>query len=255
MIRVVFNQKGGVGKSTITCNLAAISASQGLKTLVIDLDAQCNASHYLVPEPITDTDQTVAGYFEDTLSFRIYPRELSSFIHPTPLDHLHLMPAHEALDTLHGRLESRYKIYKLRDALEALEGYDRIYIDTPPALNFYTRSALIAADRCLIPFDCDAFARQAIDELMANVRELQADHNPGLSVEGVIVNQFQSRARLPTALIAELREAEHRVLEPFLSASVKVRESHQAGKPLITLAPKHKLTEEYKTLHANLESP
>lgn len=254
MIRVVFNQKGGVGKSTITCNLAAISANQGLKTLVIDLDAQCNASHYLRSEPISDSDQTVAGYFEDTLSFRIYPRELSSFIHPTPLENLDLMPAHEALDTLHGRLESRYKIYKLRDALAALEGYDRIYIDTPPALNFYTRSALIAADRCLIPFDCDAFARQAIDELMANVRELQADHNQGLSVEGVIVNQFQSRARLPAALIEELNAAGHRVLEPFLSASVKVRESHQAGKPLITLAPKHKLTEEYKRLHANLEA-
>ncbi|MRH77246.1 AAA family ATPase [Spiribacter sp. C176] len=254
MIRVVFNQKGGVGKSTITCNLAAISANQGLKTLVIDLDAQCNASHYLRSEPISDSDQTVAGYFEDTLSFRIYPRELSSFIHPTPLENLDLMPAHEALDTLHGRLESRYKIYKLRDALSALEGYDRIYIDTPPALNFYTRSALIAADRCLIPFDCDAFARQAIDELMANVRELQADHNQGLSVEGVIVNQFQSRARLPAALIEELHAAGHRVLEPFLSASVKVRESHQAGKPLITLAPKHKLTEEYKRLHANLEA-
>ena len=254
MIRVVFNQKGGGGKSTITCNLAAISASQGLKTLVIDLDAQCNASHYLFPEPITDSDRTVAGYFEDTLSLRIYPRDLSEFTHPTSLDNLHLMPAHEALDTLHGRLESRYKIYKLRDALAALEGYDRIYIDTPPALNFYTRSALIAADRCLIPFDCDAFARQAIDELMANVRELQADHNPDLSVEGVIVNQFQSRARLPAALIAELQDAGHRVLEPFLSASVKVRESHQAGIPLITLAPRHKLTQEYKTLHASLEA-
>lgn len=253
MIRVVFNQKGGVGKSTITCNLAAISASQGLRTLVIDLDAQCNATHYLMSDGFTDTDQTIAGYFEDTLSFRIYPRELTTFIHPAPLENLYLMPAHEALDTLHSRLESRYKIYKLRDALNALEGFDRIYVDTPPALNFYTRSALIAADRCLIPFDCDAFARQAIDELMANVSELQADHNPKLSVEGVIVNQFQSRARLPAALISELHEAGHRVLEPFLSASVKVRESHQAGRPLIALAPKHKLTEEYKALHSALE--
>lgn len=254
MIRVVFNQKGGVGKSTITCNLAAISASHGLKTLVIDLDAQCNATHYLAGESAGSSDETIAGYFEDTLSFRIYPRALTTFIHSTPMENLNLMPAHETLDTLHGRLESRYKIYKLRDALAELEGYDRIYIDTPPALNFYTRSALIAANRCLIPFDCDAFARQAIDELMENVRELQGDHNPGLTIEGVIVNQFQSRARLPAALISELQDAGHRVLEPFLSASVKVRESHQACTPLIALAPRHKLTEEYKKLHAVLEA-
>jgi chromosome partitioning protein len=69
------------------------------------------------------------------------------------------MPSSPALDELQAKLESRYKIYKLRDALDrARRGYDEIWIDTPPALNFYTRSALIAADSCLIPFDCDAFA-------------------------------------------------------------------------------------------------
>ena len=71
------------------------------------------------------------------------------------------MPAHPELDTLHGKLESRYKIYKLRDALNEPTP-DAVYIDTPPALNFYTRSALIAVERCLIPFDCDDFSRRAL---------------------------------------------------------------------------------------------
>ncbi len=254
MRRVVFNQKGGVGKSTITCNLAAMAAASGLRTLVIDLDAQGNASHYLLGHNPTAAEHTIAGYFEDTLSHRIYPRGLADFTHASPFPDLAVLPSHPDLETLQGRLESRYKIYKLRESLEALEGYDRVYIDTPPALNFYTRSALIAADRCLIPFDCDAFARQALEELMSSVRELQADHNRDLTVEGVIVNQFQARARLPKTLVEALRADGNQVLEPFLSASVKVRESHEAATPLLHLAPRHKLTAEFQALHAALES-
>ena len=254
MRRVVFNQKGGVGKSTITCNLAAIAAAEGLRTLVIDLDPQGNATRYLLGENPTDTQATVAGYFEDTLSHRIYPRDIREFQQPSPFENLSVLPSHPDLETLQGRLESRYKIYKLRESLEALEGFDRLYIDTPPAMNFYTRSALIAADRCLIPFDCDAFARQALEELMASVQELQADHNRDLLVEGVIVNQFQSRARLPATLVAGLRDDGNRVLEPFLSSSVKVRESHEACMPLPHLAPRHKLTGEFRALHEVLES-
>ncbi|MFM9470049.1 ParA family protein, partial [Streptomyces scabiei] len=75
-------------------------------------------------------------------------------------------------------LESKHKIYKLAAALKELSNsYDAIYIDTPPAFNFYTLSALIAAERCLIPFDCDAFSRRALYTLLENVGETQSDHN------------------------------------------------------------------------------
>ena len=141
---VVFNQKGGVGKSTITCNLAAISASQGLRTLVIDLDPQGNSSSYLMGAQASEDQPTVAGLFEHSLgySFRAVPP--AEFIVATPHGRLHLMPSSPRLNELQAKLESRQKIYKLREALQQLASdYERIYIDTPPALNFYTRSALI----------------------------------------------------------------------------------------------------------------
>ncbi|MGD8429300.1 MAG: ParA family protein [Ectothiorhodospiraceae bacterium] len=253
MRRVVFNQKGGVGKSTITSNLAAISASRGLSTLVIDLDPQGNTTQYLLGAEADGLEDTLAEFFDQTLSFRLYPREASEFVHETPFENLHVMPASRELEDLQGKLESRYKIYKLREALEALEGFDRVYIDTPPALNFYTRSALIASDRCLIPFDCDDFSRRALYDLLASVQEIREDHNRDLDVEGIVVNQYQARANLPRTVVDELIAEGLPVVERFLSSSVKVRESHQAARPLVHLAPSHKLTREFLALHDALE--
>jgi chromosome partitioning protein len=253
MRRVVFNQKGGVGKSTIVCNLAAISASEGLRTLVIDLDAQGNSSQYLLGARANEVSPTVAGFFETALTFSFKPVDVTSFIHPTPFENLDIMPAHADLDTLHGKLESRYKIYKLRDALNELDMYDAIYIDTPPALNFYTRSALIAVERCLIPFDCDDFSRRALYTLLDNVKEIQQDHNDALHVEGIVINQFQPRASLPQRAVQELIDEGLAVREPYLGASVKVKESHERSCPLVYLAPRHKLALEYAALYAGLD--
>ena len=253
MRRVVFNQKGGVGKSTITCNLAAISASQGRRTLVVDLDPQCNSTQYLLGDASDAAEATLADFFDQTLNFRLNPRATGAFVTPTRFEHLSVMPAHGQLEELQSKLESRYKIYKLRDALDELsEAYDEVFIDTPPALNFYTRSALIAANACLIPFDCDDFSRRALYSLLDNVTEIRADHNRDLAVEGIVVNQFQPRASLPRKVVDELVEEGLPVLEPYLSASVKIRESHQQALPMIHLDPRHKLTQEFVALHATL---
>jgi chromosome partitioning protein len=251
---VVFNQKGGVGKSTITCNLAAISASQGLRTLVIDLDPQGNSSSYLMGAQAQDGQPTVAGFFEHALSYSFRTVLPTEFIVPTPHERLHLMPSSAALGELESKLESRQKLYKLREALQQLVGdYDRIYIDTPPALNFFTRSALIGARGCLIPFDCDEFARKALYTLMDNVQEIRADHNPALVVEGIVVNQFQPRANLPQRIVAELVADGLPVLQPYLPSSVKIRESHEQSRPMIYMDPGHKLTQALVALHAVLQ--
>lgn len=252
---VVFNQKGGVGKSTITSNLAAISAQQGLRTLVVDLDPQGNSTQYLLGGPQEDPDVSAAEFFEQTLRFSARDKTASDYIVETPWENLHLMPSHQQLEELQPKLESRYKIYKLRDALEALaDDYDRVYIDTPPALNFYTRSALIAAEGCLIPFDCDDFSRRALYTLLDNVQEIQADHNKNLAVSGIVVNQFQPRANLPQQLVQELIDEGLPVLQPYLSSSVKIKESHQLSKPMIHMEPRHKLTQEMVALHDSLSA-
>ena len=253
MALVVFNQKGGVGKSTIASNLAAISAAQGLRTLLIDLDQQGNSTRYLLGAPAAPDQPTVASFFEQTLGFSFNPVPPTDFVLRTPFEGLDLMAASDRLDELQVKLESRHKIYKLREALQQLaSSYERIYVDTPPALNFYTRSALMGAAGCLIPFDCDDFSRQALYTLLDNVREIRADHNPGLEVKGIVVNQFQPRAKLPQQLVQALIDEGLPVLRPYLPASVKVRESHQLARPMIHLDPRHKLTQALVELYQAL---
>jgi chromosome partitioning protein len=252
---VVFNQKGGVGKSTITCNLAAISASQGLRTLVIDLDPQGNSTSYLLGDTATEGQPSVAGFFEQTLSYSFRNVPATEYVLETPFENLDVMPSSPALNELLVKLESRQKIYKLREALVQLaETYDRIYIDTPPALNFFTRAALIGARGCLIPFDCDSFSRQALYALMDNVQEIRADHNPDLQIDGIVVNQFQARANLPQRMVAELIDEGLPVLQPYLPSSVRIRESHEQSLPMIHLDPNHKITLALVELHDGLRA-
>lgn len=255
MRRVIFNQKGGVGKSTITCNLAAISAMEGKRTLVIDLDIQGNSTQYLLGHKVSDSDKTIALFFKECLSLSLFGSNnsgLDAVIHETPFPNLFVIPSHPELDPLQSRLESRFKIFKLREALEKLSGFDAIYMDTPPILNFYSQSALIAAEKCLIPFDCDTFAREALYTLMQAITEVKADHNPNLEIEGIIVNQFQRQANLPRQLVDELIAEGLPVLAAMISPSIKVRESHTVSQPLVHYVPTHKLSDEYRALYAEL---
>ena len=253
MRRVIFNQKGGVGKSSITANLAAISAARGRDTLVVDLDAQGNASQYLLGDAWETAESDIAAFFNDALSIRLLPRDPLRYLTPTEHAGLHVLASSPELAELQGKLEARHKIFKLKELLLKLsEQFDAIYVDTPPAFNFYTLSALIAADSCLIPFDCDDFSRRALYTLMDNLEETRADHNPELRLEGIVINQFMARANLPQRLVEELREEGLPVLDTILSSSVKMRESHDQCMPLIHLAPRHKLTLEFVALYDEL---
>jgi chromosome partitioning protein len=255
MKRVIFNQKGGVGKSTIAVNLAAIAAQQGKRTLLIDIDPQCNSSRYLLGEATKDVSPTLADYFEQTLNYIFFPKPANSYVHETRFDNLSVIPSHPAIGELQSKLESRHKIYKLRDMLNELaKEFDEIFLDTPPAYNIFTQSALIASDSCLIPFDCDDFSRQALYSLMNNVREIQTDHNPQLEIEGIVVNQFQARASLPQRMVDELKAEGLPIFDSKISTSIKIRESHDRGLPMIHLDARHKLSQEYLALYDELQA-
>ena len=273
--RVVFNQKGGVGKSSITVNLAAISAQQGYRTLVIDLDPQSNSSQYILgtdqhhTQTLPSFNPNVYDFFDEVANthqgkgligsaigslLNGKPKGLDAVIHQSPFPRLSVIPASDALGSLEHTLESKHKIYKLRDALAKLKGsYDRVYIDTPPAFNFFTLSALIAADRVLIPFDCDVFSHRALLTLLANVVETRQDHNEDLEVEGVIVNQYQAQAKLPREIVEQLKQDQLPVFNTMLPSSVLMKESHLKNLLLIYLSAEHKLTQTYLQLFKEIE--
>ena len=276
LTRVIFNQKGGVGKSSIAVNLAAISAHQGFKTLVIDLDPQANSSQYLLGDDATySADKTalepnIENFFDDVLGnnqpkgllgnaigsiLKSKNKGFDSYIHASPFKNLDVLPASPTLGRLEHSLESKHKIYKLRDSIQTLsERYDRVYIDTPPAFNFFTLSALITADRVLIPFDCDVFSKRALKTLIENVIETQDDHNDRLEIEGIVVNQFQAQAKLPREVVQQLKDEGLPVLNHMLPPSVLMKESHHKNLPLIHLATDHKLTQAYQLLFNELEN-
>lgn len=274
--RVVFNQKGGVGKSSIAVNLAAISAEHGFKTLLIDLDPQANSSQYLLGDDATySADKpaltpNIQDFFNEVLGqqqskgllgqaigsiLKTRKPTFADYIHASPYKYLSVLPSSPDLIGLAAALESKHKIYKLRDAIQSLQGqYDRIYIDTPPAFNFFTLSALIAADRVLIPFDCDVFSKRALYSLIENILETQDDHNDQLEIEGIVVNQYQAQAKLPREVVQQLKEEALPVLESMLPPSVLMKESHHKNMPLIYMAKEHKLTQAFKSLFNEIEN-
>ena len=258
MIRVIFNQKGGVGKTSIACNIASCLAYLGKKVLVIDLDSQSNSSQYILGPQYKDQDEEVkniSDFFESSLKIKLFKGTLFQTIHNTPYDQMFIIPSDERLADLQNKLESRYKIFKLSQAIKelvAIHKFEEIIIDTPPSLNFYSMSALIAAQAVLIPFDCDSFSENAIYQVMQIIDEVSEDHNSDLYVEGIIVNHFQSQAKLPSQFISKLLEKNIPVQKPFLSSSIIMKESHHRHKPLIYMRPKHKLSQDFLSLSKSL---
>ena len=250
-LRVIYNQKGGVGKTTLAVNLAACAAQKGLRTLLIDSDPQGNASSYILGDK--EPEKTLANYYETCLHLNLFRQSILDYVtSQTKISGLHLVACNRELENLRTKLENKHKIMKLKDGLKN-NTYDHVYFDPPPANDFFSLSCLIAATEILVPIDCDAFSVRAAVEIKNTIDEVIADHNPNLKILGIVVNQYQKGTKHSAGIVKELSQLGFRILEPFIPSSVKVRESHSENKPVVVGHKDHAVALAMKDLFQKLE--
>lgn len=248
LIYAVANQKGGVGKTTTTVNLAAALASLGQKTLVVDLDQQCNATVGLGLDRGTrpSTYEVLVG--EATLAGAA--RECAS-------ENLWIVPASRDLAGAAVELpELESPNFRLKEQLGPLrEEFDVVLIDCPPALGPVTVNALVAADRVIVPVQAEYLALEGLAEFNETMSTVRRELNPNLQLAGIVVTMHDERTRLAQDVERDLREHfQDDVYRNVIPRTVRLAEAPSYGIPIIDYAPASRGAAAYLALANEVQS-
>lgn len=239
----VANQKGGVGKTTTTVNLGASLAFYGKRVLLIDIDAQGNATSGIGVRK-SDVDK-------DIYDVLINDHPLSEVIHQTTRDQLEIAPATIQLAGAEIELTPMMaRESRLKNAIKEVEDqYDYILIDCPPSLGHMTINAFTASDSILIPVQCEYYALEGLSQLLNTVRLVQKHFNPELRIEGVLLTMYDARTNLGSEVVEEVRKYfRERVYDTIIPRNVRLSEAPSHGLSIIDYDPRSRGAEVYQAL-------
>jgi len=232
----IFNQKGGVGKTTTNINLGSCLALKGKKILIIDIDPQGNTTSGI-------------GIDKRLLEKTVYDVLLDDSIHPqeavmkTNIENLHIIPSSVQLAGAEIELvEMEYREKRLKNAIDRIKGqYDYVFIDCPPSLGLLTINSLTAVDSVLVPIQCEFYALEGVSQLINTIELVRRGLNTSLEIQGVLLSMFDGRTNLSIQVVEEVKKYfKEKVYTTLIPRNIRLAEAPSFGMTIMEYDPKSK---------------